>query len=67
MTQSATMDQVQSGQEPPSGQQFHISHGEHHATVVEVGVDYAATTWPDTMCSTAIPATSDAPGHGACP
>ena len=37
MRHEATGDQVPSGPAMPSGQQFHISHGEHHATVVEVG------------------------------
>jgi aldose 1-epimerase len=37
MTQSATMGQVQSGKESPSGQQFQIGHGERRAIVVEVG------------------------------
>lgn len=37
MRQPAAGDHVRSSPATPSGQQFQISYGEHHATVVEVG------------------------------
>ncbi|HEY5456192.1 MAG TPA: aldose 1-epimerase family protein [Acidothermaceae bacterium] len=37
MRQTAAGDEVRSGPSTPSGQQFQISHGDQHATVVEVG------------------------------
>ncbi len=37
MRQTTAGEEIRSSPATPSGQQFQISHGEHHATVVEVG------------------------------